>query len=141
MSKTNPRSRLIRRLQNEVQMLLYPHALNDEREARGALTVNSFWLSGCGKFQAADTTRVQVDDALRAPLLAEDWAGWAEAWRALDAGPLAALEQRAAQGTVVALTLCGERNAQRFASATPSMWQRLSRRWKAPAPHVMLEAL
>ena len=29
-------------------MLLYTHPVNDAREARGALPVNSFWLSGCG---------------------------------------------------------------------------------------------
>jgi hypothetical protein len=33
-------------LQNEMQMLLYTHALNDERAARRQLPVNSFWLSG-----------------------------------------------------------------------------------------------
>ncbi|MEO8059616.1 MAG: hypothetical protein ABI671_14975, partial [Burkholderiales bacterium] len=38
-------ARLVRRLQSEVQLLLYPHALNEEREQRGALTLNSFWLS------------------------------------------------------------------------------------------------
>ncbi|WP_199052693.1 hypothetical protein [Aquitalea sp. ASV15] len=34
------------RLLNEMQMLLYIHPLNDEREARGELAVNSVWLWG-----------------------------------------------------------------------------------------------
>lgn len=34
---------------NEMQMLLYSHALNDEREARGELAINSLWLWGAGK--------------------------------------------------------------------------------------------
>ena len=30
----------------------------------------------------------RVANALRAPLLGADWAAWAEAWRAVDAGAL-----------------------------------------------------
>ena len=36
------------RLLNEAQMLLYTHPLNDAREARGELSVNSLWLWGGG---------------------------------------------------------------------------------------------
>jgi hypothetical protein len=136
-----PHARLIRRLQSEVQLLLYPHPINDARESRGALTVNSFWLSGCGRHQHAATETVQVDDRLRAPLLAEDWSSWAEAWRALDAGPLAALLARAQAGEEVALTLCGERSAQRFESRPQSLAQRLAGRWKHGAAHPLLEGL
>ena len=87
----HPGVMLVRRLQSEVQMLLYVHPLNDEREARGAMSVNSFWLSGTGPTQPADQALpadVVVDDRLRAPLLGDDWSAWAEAWHALDAGPL-----------------------------------------------------
>ncbi len=61
-----PSARLVRRLQNEVQMLLYTHPVNIEREAAGALTVNSFWLSGCGVLQRDAKYDVQVDDRLTA---------------------------------------------------------------------------
>jgi hypothetical protein len=84
-----PPSRLLRRLQNEVQMLLYTHPLNAEREARGQPPVNSFWLSGCGVAQAA-AGEVCVDERLRRCALAEDWPGWATAWAQVDdesAGP------------------------------------------------------
>ena len=60
--RAHPQPRLIRRLQSEMQMLLYPHPINDAREARGELPINSFWLSGCGVAQpAAPRARPQVD--------------------------------------------------------------------------------
>ena len=137
-------ARLIRRLQNEVQMLLYTHPLNDQREAAGLATVNSFWLSGCGRLPvttpapAPAGTEPQIDDRLRAPALAEDWAAWCEAWRALDAGPIAAL---ARQGGGFTLTLCGERHAQAFVPAPQSLWQRVAATWQKPAALAVLEAL
>ncbi len=134
------RTRWVRRLQNEVQMLLHQHPVNDAREARGALPVNSFWLSGCGPAQSA-TADVTVDDRLREPLLAEDWAGWADAWRALDADVLKPLVSRAAQGEPVSLTLCGERGWQRHDAAPRSLWQRLGDRFRTIEPHVVLSAL
>ena len=132
--------KLIRRLQSELQLLLYPHALNDEREQRGELTLNSFWLSGCGRAQAAPNA-VQLNDSLREPLLAEDWAAWAQAWRALDAGGVAACLAAARAGEPVTLTLCGDRGAHRFESLPQGLWQRVSTRWKTSEPHTVLEAL
>lgn len=134
-------ARLLRRLQNEVQMLLYAHPINEAREARGALAVNSFWLSGCGRWQESLAEPVQIDERLRAPLLGEDWAAWAEAWRALDAGPLAALAAAAERGEPVTLTLAGERFAQRFENASGSWWARLRRRVSHPSAADVLEAL
>jgi len=133
-------ARLLRRLQNEVQMLLYAHPINEAREAAGALPVNSFWLSGCGRFQGSGAP-VQVDDRLRAPLLAEDWAAWAEAWRALDTQALAPLADAAERGEPVILTLAGERFAQRFETAAGSWFARLQRRFSHPSPADVLEAL
>jgi hypothetical protein len=121
-------------------MLLHQHPVNDAREARGALPVNSFWLSGCGPAQPA-TADITIDDRLRAPLLAEDWAGWADAWRALDAEVLGPLVSRAEQGEPVSLTLCGERGWQRLDTVPRSLWQRLGDRFKTVAPHVLLSAL
>lgn len=141
-------ARLIRRLQNEVQMLLYTHPLNDTREAAGQPTVNSFWLSGCGRLPAAaasapvalaaTTTAPQIDDRLRAPALAEDWAAWCDAWQALDAGPITAL---LSAGDGARLTLCGERQAQTWAPAAQGLWQRLSGAWRKPSANDTLEAL
>lgn len=140
--------RAVRRLQSEVQMTLYTHPVNDAREARRELAVNSFWLSGTGPASATAATGelpadLVVDERLRAPALAGDWAAWAEAWRALDAGPLRALRE-AADGVAAAasssLTLCGERHARRFAPAPRPWWKRLLSPSSRPAAPV-LEAL
>jgi hypothetical protein len=133
---------LVRRLQSEVQMQLYNDPGNDARSARGALPVNSFWLSGCGVRQPeAAAPDLQFDERLRAPALIEDWAAWAEAWRALDAGPVAALLQRAGRGEPASLTLCGERHSQRFEAGPQALWARLTRGLRTPAVAPVLEAL
>jgi hypothetical protein len=134
------RDPLLRRLQSELQLLLYPHALNDEREQRGELTLNSFWLSGCGRAQPAPAA-VQVDGTLRDPVLGDDWVAWAQAWRALDAGPIAAGLAALRDGEPVTLTLCGDRGAHRFENVPQTLWQRLGKRWKTSEPHTLLEAL
>lgn len=130
----HPTARTLRRLQAEVQMLLYTHALNDEREARGLDPVNSFWLSGCGLRQPArDEAPLTMLDALRTPALRGDGEAWIEAWRALDAGPLAELLARAQRGERIALTLSGERSAVRLSAAGGgSWWQRLRARIASP---------
>lgn len=137
---THPKARLVRRLQNEVQMLLYNHPLNDEREARGELPLNSFWLSGCGRPQPVRGGDIDIAHDLRAPLLAEDWAGWADAWRALDAGPVSQwLDRSREPGS--SITLCGERFAQRFEAQPRSAWQRLAASFRGVEPHTVLESL
>ena len=135
--------RTLRRLQSEAQMLLYTHPVNAAREQRGALAVNSFWLSGCGMAQPGqDDAGLCEDDRLRAPALAQDWAAWAEAWQALDRGPVADLLQRLGGGEAVALTLCGERVAQRFEPvAGGGVFTRLARRFRRPDVAALLEAL
>jgi hypothetical protein len=111
-----PEARLIRRLQNEAQMLLYTHPLNAEREARGLPVLNSFWLSGCGVAQPARAHDIVVDERLRAPALAQDEAAWLAAWAALDT---------ALPGMGLArLTLAGERHAVTLAPQPRAWWQR-----------------
>ena len=150
-------ARLLRRLQNEVQMLLYTHPLNDRREAAGLPSVNSFWCSGTGRApraaaaaahqavnQAANhaandaASEPRIDASLRAPALAEDWAAWCKAWRAIDDGPLAEMLTNQAG---VQLTLCGERRATRFESAPRRLWQRLSASWRQGSAVAALELL
>ncbi|MEO8524081.1 MAG: hypothetical protein ABI460_05145 [Caldimonas sp.] len=129
--------RLVRRLQSEVQLVFHEHPVNEAREGRGEALVNSFWLSGCGKLQVANlAAEPQVESSLRAPLLAGDWAAWAEAWQALDAGPIA----RSLQGDAT-LTLCGERSALRFEARPQSLLRRLRNRWNGAEPHALLEGL
>jgi hypothetical protein len=137
----DPAAQRLRRLQSEVQMLLYTHPLNDERAARGLLAVNSFWFSGCGVAQPEAPNPPRVDERLRSPALADDWPAWCRAWETLDAGPLAALRRQADSGQPVALTLCGERAWARFESAPRSLLQRLRGLWTRSAPFTVLETL
>lgn len=44
-----------RSLSNEIQMLLHTHAVNRQREERGAPTINSVWLWGEGQARALST--------------------------------------------------------------------------------------
>jgi hypothetical protein len=107
----------LRRLQNEMQMLLYTHPVNDARSARGVLPVNSFWLSGTGSLSAptpAPATAPLVINTLRTAALNEDWASWSQAWAALDATEITTLLAALTRGEPVQLTLCGERQAQSF---------------------------
>ncbi len=138
---SDPAARRIRRLQSEAQLLLHTHPVNAEREARGLLPVNSFWLSGCGAAQPVTGAEPVVDQRLRGPALAEDLAGWTQAWATLDAGPLhdALAAQRA--GQPLQLTLCGERATATLHATTPSIAQRLATAWRRPSPAALLETL
>ncbi|MBP6765877.1 MAG: hypothetical protein KA141_12810 [Rubrivivax sp.] len=138
---SDPATRRVRRLQAEVQMLLHTHSLNEQRQAQGLLAVNSFWLSGCGVAQEAACTPPQVDERLRAPALADDWAAWVKAWDTLDAGPLATLNQAAQTGQPVQLTLCGEKASATWASAPRSMLARVRGLVSRPAVWPLLESL
>ncbi len=133
-------ARLWRRLQNEVQMRLHQHPLNEAREARGLLPVNNLWLSGCGVLPALSRleppAELVVDERLRRPALAEDWAAWIQAWSALDTERLALLRGRAAR-----LTLCGERSAASWQLRPPGLWQALRARWRRSDPRTLLESL
>jgi hypothetical protein len=125
---SQPAARPLRRLQSEVQMLLHTHPLNDQREAAGALPVNSFWLSGCGVARAEREHDAKLDDHLAAPALAEDWPAWTAAWAALDASlPSLPLTQ---------LTLCGERGARSWQAptSTRSLVDRMTQPFKARRP-------
>jgi hypothetical protein len=137
----DPRQRAVRRLQGEVQMLLYDHPINEARQAQGLLPVNSFWLSGCGVAQAVTGPAPTVDDRLRASALADDWAAWAKAWETLDAGPLAQALAAARAGGEVKVTLCGERSSRSWHSAQRGAWQRFASRWRTPALDSLLGPL
>ena len=128
----DPRTaRTLHRLHSEMQMLLYTHAFNDERAARGLPVVNSFWVHGTGSLPkpaptpATTATAPTVPTTLRDAALREDWRAWAAAWAALDAGPVAALLRQAESGAPVQLTLSGERNALGFHSAPRGLAQRI----------------
>jgi hypothetical protein len=112
----SPQAAALRRLQNEMQMLLYTHPINDARSARGVLPVNSFWMSGTGALAPNLPAHPAplVVNTLRDAALNEDWATWAQAWQVLDATECAAMLAHLKPGATAQLTLCGERSAQSF---------------------------
>jgi hypothetical protein len=134
----HPTARTVKRLQSEVQMLLYTHPLNDSREASGRPTLNSLWLSGCGRPQPERGAVPFALDTLAAPSLREDWEAWIEGWRAIDAGPLRDALGRLQRGEPLTLTLCGERNAQTFEARKKGYLAALRSRWqRVPATGVL----
>lgn len=135
----------LRRLQSEMQMLLYNHPLNESRIARGLPPVNSFWLSGSGTLAPAPGHAAQpaprLVSALRDAAVQEDWPAWAQAWEALDATECAALSGLLDQGAQVKLTLCGELQAQTFESASAGLLTRLKQRFQSQPLARVLQAL
>ena len=118
-------ARLLRRLQNEMQMLLYTHAVNQGRR----VPVNSFWLHGTGQMpEMASQPRVEVHTQLRAHALLHDFEGWRQAWCALDREVLPALVEAAERGQRQRLVLCGKHQAHVYESASTGWWQRLQQR-------------
>ena len=115
-----PPSKALKLLQNEMQMLLYTHPVNDERLAKALAPVNSFWVSGTGALTQATppvSTAVSVTRALAHAAFTADWPAYAAAWVALDAGAIAVLLDQQRSGQAVKLTLCGESGARTFETA------------------------
>jgi len=136
----------LRRLQNEMQMLLYTHPVNEARAQRGAPPVNSFWLSGTGAMpqpplNPAVATQPMVVNTLRVAALNEDWPAWVQAWQALDASDCAALLAALDQGESCQLTLCGERHAQTFHTQPQTYRQRFMKLFGTQPPSNLLEQL
>ncbi len=137
----------IRKLQNEMQMLLYTQRVNDDRVARGAQPINSFWLSGTGALPKSDKAakdqgpKASVIETLRKPALADDATAWTAAWQALDAGPVAELLAACVRGEPVTLTLCGDRAARSFVPRAGGLFGRLKRLMNRTQPAAVLEAL
>lgn len=136
----------IHRLQSEFQMLLYSHDITRLREGRGELAVNSFWLSGCGRYQAAGPEALQIEERLHVPILMNDYDGWAQAWRTIDDDRVFKLLQLMRKGQPVSLTLCGERHARLYATPghRPSWLERIpqiSQLWARFEASAVLESL
>ena len=138
--------RPVRRLQQEMQMLLYTLPLNDARQRGGLLPVNSFWVSGSGPLAADAAVRpvdpLQVTHYLRDAALVGDWRGWAAAWQQLDGRECVRLLADLDRGRAVRITLCGEAGARTWSSArAPGAWKRLTRLFAAPDAASLLEGL
>ena len=137
-----PQAKPLRRLQNEMQMLLYTHPLNDARLAERKTTVNSFWVSGTGDLPAHYTPPLSgngctLNDTLRRSNLHDDATTWLDAWHTLDRTVLADLLTQ----PNAMLTLCGEQHAHTLAQQAKPWWQRLHRRFAAPSPTALIATL
>ncbi|NDC61427.1 MAG: hypothetical protein EBZ60_05335 [Betaproteobacteria bacterium] len=107
--------RLLRRLQNEIQMLLYQHPVNDRRQH----PLNSIWWSGTGDLSPmSDTQAVHLHRALQPHHVALDPQAWGEAWQSLSQ---AVIGPALADGHT--LVLCGEQRQLRL-KANPDRWWR-----------------
>lgn len=139
-----PASPLLRRLQNEMQMLFYTHATNGAREAQGQPPINTLWISGCGTWPAtapAEAPAPKLVPSLRGSALQGDWSRWAQDWARVDAEHCAPLLASLRQGQSVVLTLCGRRSSQRWDTRPRSALSRLLAPWRKPQLAAVLEAL
>ena len=134
----------LRRLQNEMQMLLYTHAVNDSRTARGLATINAFWISGTGTPGPAPANppeRMELLEGLRKTALQDDAFGWMQAWQELDRTRLAELLQSVKAGKTVQLTLCGERTAVTLETQDKPWWGRIQQRFSTASSQQLLQTL
>jgi hypothetical protein len=155
----------LRRLQNEMQMLLYTHQVNDQRGHFQLPSVNAFWASGTGSLApltpsaapatpfkpltslspmhspTTSPTHSTVHDILRSPALQDDAAAWGAAWHALDASTLAHDLQRLQQGEPVQITVCSDNQALTLRATPLSQWERLRRRMLPPQTNELLKSL
>jgi hypothetical protein len=118
----------LRRLQNEMQMLLYTHTVNDVRNRARVAVINSIWLHGTGELtvlQPQVSTNIDMPRSLADAALKEDWSAWVKAWEQLDVTACADLLKRVQTGESVVLTLCGERSALRYENRPKTVLQQI----------------
>ena len=122
-----PPSKAIKLLQNEMQMLLYTHPVNDERAAKGQRTVNSFWVSGSGTLTetAIANPHVSTTRCLAPAAFANDWAAYTAAWAPLDATNITQLLAQQKSGNTVRISLCGESNSVTFESVKQGIFSKI----------------
>ena len=149
---THGESAKLRRLQNEMQMLLYTHTVNDNRSQAKKTTINSIWLHGTGDLARVSEqvstnikTTINMPRSLAEAALKEDWPAWVKAWEQLDATVCSDLLKRVQAGEPVVLTLCGERSALRYELRQKSGFERIKNSFKGifglqPA-YLLLKAL
>jgi hypothetical protein len=138
-------ARAWRKLQNEIQMAWFEDPINQARQARGALAVNSLWLWGgaqlpqsippCdpmfksdwqGNFTDLPDNAILYADALIAPALASDWSAWLEKMQELDQQWLTPALNTAPRHRPLRLILCHNHSLRQF--DYPKF--KLSRLWK-----------
>jgi len=133
----------LRRLQSEMQMLLYNHPVNDARMARGECSVNSFWVHGAGSMTqppAVQAHSVVVVPTLREALMQRNLPAWQAAWQALDQDLLAPWASQAPPSDL-RLSLCSETRAHTYQWGERSWLQRLGAAFQKTDTAAALQAL
>lgn len=117
----------LRRLQSELQMLLYNQSVNDAREAARRYPVNAIWIEGAGALDASVPIQpgVRTDTRLQTPPASTS--EYQRTWQAIDAEVGAPLQAAQRAGTPVQVTLCGARRAIGLASAQGVVHRLLSK--------------
>ena len=120
----------LRRLQSEMQMLLYQDPVNEQREQRGLPPVNALWFSGCGALSEAlpapeaTPEPLHCEWHLQAAALHGDKDLWLAQWQILDATVFPALVAQVEAGTPHRLVLTGRDSWQSLTLAPVSGWRR-----------------
>ena len=126
LESTGGAAAVLRRLQNEMQMLLYTHPANEARQQQRLLPINSFWVTGAGVLDAATppAPHVLVESRLHdAAALRPDASAHAKAWQAVDVDACARLLAVLRAGGDARLTLCSDTAAQSFKPAPAGFWR------------------
>lgn len=129
LAQQSDTQRLLRRLQNEMQMLLYTHAVNEQR----AISLNSFWWSGTGEAPPASLHTVSLHPELRDSYLAQDPSAWGAQWQALAHEVILPALQNGHR-----LLLCGEQAIVQLQTPPPGLLQGLKNLWPQAALHEVL---
>ena len=136
-----PQAKPLRRLQNEMQMLLYTHPINDARTERGLPVVNSFWVSGTGtpKESTQPVQPLVCVPSLKDSAQIDDASGWLAAWHRLDSQLRDTLA-----GTpedTIHITLCSDKQAHTYAYQTQPWYKRIQHRINPTPANSHLQAL
>jgi hypothetical protein len=125
LESTGGSAAVLRRLQNEMQMLLYTHPASEMRQQQRQLPINSFWVTGAGVLDTKIpfAPDVMVEPRLYAAAARADADAHAKAWQEVDADVCAKLLVRLRAGDDVRLTLCSEKAAQSFGPAQTGLWR------------------
>lgn len=119
----------LRRLQSEMQMLLYQDPVNEQRAHSGQPPVNALWFSGCGALSptcptpTATAEAVHCERHLQAAALQGDRALWLAQWQTLDATVFPAILAQVDAGTPYRLVLTGRDSWQSLTLARAAGWR------------------
>ena len=143
LSKSHPSVNTLKRLQNEMQMFLYNHPVNNSRP----VGINSIWISGCGSYASpqqshedaisALSDQIQIIDLLQTNKTTQKTFNsegevkefWASSWEALDSDLLAGyLNKFTQKNEFTSITLCNDTQSVTLRSSPPP-WTQVFKRF------------